>query len=94
MNNKINTDEAKRQFAELSPEERQDYVRNKLAVPIVRMIMEPVIANRGGAPDIMMMLESVCVGVMLTLAKQRAGDARGMWEVMVKNVRSRIAEHE
>ena len=88
------TDEAKRQFADLSPEDRQLYIHNKLATPIVRMIIEPVMANGGGAPEIMLMLESVNVGVMLTLAKQRASDPAGMWEVMVRNVRTRIEEHE
>jgi hypothetical protein len=86
----IDIEEAKRQFADLSPEERQIYVQNKLAVPITRMIIEPMLANDGGAPEIMLMLESVNVGVMLTLAKQQTCDVEGMWQTMVHRVHARI----
>lgn len=92
MSNKLDIEEAKREFAELSPEERHVYIHNKLATPIVRLVVEPMMVNDGGAPEVMLMLESVCVGVMLTLAKQRASDVQGMWELMVRNVRARIEE--
>lgn len=68
----------------------QTALHNELAGKIVRSIVEPVARNGGTAVDVMVLTESVLVGV--TLAMVKLGGDEAVLDTMVENARKRLAE--
>jgi len=68
----------------------QSELHNKLAGPVVASIVKPVIENGGQPEDVMVLTESVLVGVALACIKL-GGDDRVL-DVMFERARERLAE--
>jgi hypothetical protein len=65
-------------------------LHNRLAGEIVTSIVRPVIANGGSMQEVLVLTESVLVGV--SLACVRLGGDDKMLDVMVEGARRRLAE--
>jgi hypothetical protein len=68
----------------------QSEIHNQIAGPIVASIVKPVIESGGGMTDVLVVLESVILGVVLFGVKL-GGDERVLDEVML-HVKERLAE--
>lgn len=65
-------------------------LHNKLAGEIVRAIVKPVVDRGGSTAEIMVLTESVLFGIALICI--RLGGDNVVLDVMVENVRRRLAE--
>jgi hypothetical protein len=83
-----------RQIAEsigtMTPAERRAAVHNVMAGEIVRVIVKSTIDGGGGTTDIMVLTESVLVGV--ALACIRLGGDNMALDIMIDGARNRLAE--
>ena len=68
----------------------QAELHNRMAGEIVKSIVAPVIRSGGGMPQVMVLTESVLVGV--ALACIRLGGDNRVLDTMVENARLRLAE--
>jgi hypothetical protein len=68
----------------------QTELHNRLAGEIVKSIVAPIITNGGQYTDVMVLTESVLVGVALTCIKL-GGDEKAL-DVMVDAAKKRLAE--
>lgn len=74
----------------MSDSERQRLLHNKLAGEIVRSIVAPVKAAGGTEEDILVLTESVLVGVCAVIVK--LGGDNAVLDVIVDGARQRLAE--
>ncbi len=65
-------------------------LHNKLAGEIVISIVKPILSSGGSWTDVMVLTESVLVGVCL--AGVKLGGDEKMLDIMTRNVRKRMAE--
>lgn len=72
------------------PDVDQDVVHNTMAGALVRGIVRPVLDSGGGPEDVCVLLESVVVGVVLTIVK--LGGDEAVADVLFDRVRVRLAE--
>jgi hypothetical protein len=70
----------------------QTELHNKLAGEIVASIVKPVIESGGKYTDILVLTESVILGIVLYLSKQ--GSANIVFDKLAERVRGRIAEQK
>lgn len=68
----------------------QSDLHNRLAGPIVAAIVRPVLAAGGSPSDVLMLLESVIVGVCLTMI--RLGGDNRVLDIVIDRARARLAE--
>jgi len=64
---------------------------NKLADDIVKMMVRPVLRAGGDPTEILVLLESIIVGVVSTLAKDGAEDH--VLDAVVASAKKRMAEY-
>lgn len=69
---------------------RETELHNRLAGEIVRSIVVPVVEGGGTTSEILVLLESVNVGVLLAVAK--LGGDEPIVDVLTERVKSRLAE--
>lgn len=73
------------------PEVDQDVVHNTMAGAIIRGIVRPVLNSGGGPDDVCVLLESVIVGVIMTIVK--LGGDKAVTDILFERVRARLAEN-
>jgi hypothetical protein len=69
----------------------QTELHNRLAGEIVASIVKPPLEAGGGPTDVLVLLESVILGVTLTLVK--LGGDEAVLDAVVVRVKERLAEH-
>lgn len=68
----------------------QSELHNKLAGEIVSAIVKPIIASGGGYTDVLVLTESVVMGVVLVAVKLGGDDK--VLDVLIDGVKKRLAE--
>ena len=76
-----------------APNQVQTDLHNRLAGEIVASIVRPPIAAGGDYSDVMVLLESVVVGVCAVTARMRPGlSAEAVLELLVNGARTRLPD--
>lgn len=70
----------------------QNEIHNRIAGDIVKSIVKPPLEAGGGVTDILVVLESVVLGVILVCAKTKLGAPEKVLEALVSGVKARLAE--